>query len=222
MAQLLRVDFHCHTHFSKDSLSSLADLRAACRRRGIDRLVLTDHNSIQAGAEANALDPELFILGEEVKTTRGELLAAYVTREVPAGLDPLEAIERLRGQGAFISVSHPFDAGRSGGWKLDDLEGIVPLVDAIEVFNARCLSAQPNHAAARFAAEHGLAGAAGSDAHAAFEVGQASLCLPSFSNAEELKAAVRLGKPEGRLSPWWVHAVSSYARWKKIQISRKS
>jgi hypothetical protein len=33
--------------------------------------------------------------------------------EVPPGLTPHEAIRRLRDQGAFISVSHPFDTTRS-------------------------------------------------------------------------------------------------------------
>ena len=59
-------------------------------------------------------------------TTRGELLAAFVTEEVPSGLSPQEAIQRLRSQGAFISVSHPFDVMRHGHWDLPDLLEISP------------------------------------------------------------------------------------------------
>jgi predicted metal-dependent phosphoesterase TrpH len=86
------------------------------------------------------------IVGEEILTTQGELLAAFVTEEIPARLSPLETIHRLRAQGAFISVSHPFDGHR--GWQLEALLEIAPLVDAVEVFNARCIFARDNQLAA--------------------------------------------------------------------------
>ena len=63
---------------------------------------------------------ELIIIGEEIQTTEGELLAAFVEREIPAGLEPGAAIKMLKDQNAFISVSHPFDTMRSG-WKPDTL-----------------------------------------------------------------------------------------------------
>ena len=134
MKSSLRVEFHCHSRYSIDSLNKIPDLLKTAHKRGIDRLVITDHNTIRGVLEAQALDGELVIVGEEIKTTKGELLASFVTDEIPEGLEPLEAIHRLRKQGAFISVSHPFDLQRSG-WQLTDLMFILPLVDAIEVFN---------------------------------------------------------------------------------------
>ena len=80
------VEFHCHTIYSKDSLTTPERLVKACRRKGIDRVVVTDHNTITGARAAQALDPELVIVGEEIKTTRGEILAAFVTEDVPAGL----------------------------------------------------------------------------------------------------------------------------------------
>ncbi len=114
MSHPWRVEFHCHSRYSPDSLSSARGLIDAARDRGIDRLVITDHNTIRGALAAKALDPERIIVGEEILTQRGELLAAFVSEEVPAMLDPQEAIQRLRQQGAFISVSHPFDRARSG------------------------------------------------------------------------------------------------------------
>jgi predicted metal-dependent phosphoesterase TrpH len=212
---VLRVEFHCHTVYSKDSLTSPEALLAACRRKGIDRVVITDHNTIQGALAAQKLDPEMVIVGEEIMTEKGELLAAFVTEEVPRGLPPLEAIQRLREQGAFISVSHPFDRLRNGSWELPDLEEITPLVDAIEVFNARCMQAEFNKLAQQFAQEHGLAGTAGSDAHAAFEIGTAHLLLPEFSDAESLRKALPGAEVMGKRSPGWVHLTSMYARWRK-------
>ena len=208
---MFSVDFHSHTIASKDSLASPERLLAVCRLRGLSRLVITDHNTIAGAIAAQKLDPERIILGEEIMTARGELLAAYVTEEVPPGLSPRETIKRLRGQGAFISVAHPFDTWRRGHWELEDLLEIVPLVDAIEVFNARCMRPGANRLAAEFARQHSLAGTAGSDAHTAFEVGRACMLLPQFEGADGLRAVIRQGRVEGRVSPFWVHFVSRYA-----------
>src|SRR5688572_30023194 len=133
------VEFHCHTIFSEDSLTKPRDLVEACRRKGIDRVVVTDHNSIAGARAAQALDPKLVIVGEEILTTRGEILAAFVKEEVPAHLTPQETIRRLKDQDAFISVSHPFDEMRKGGWQENDLLEILPQVDAIEIYNSRCM-----------------------------------------------------------------------------------
>lgn len=209
------VEFHCHTLYSKDSLARIESLLATCRQKGIDRLVITDHNTLLGAQRAHELDPERVIVGEEIMTTAGEILAAYMVEEIPKGLPPHEVIRRLREQGAFISVSHPFDTLRSGGWKLPDLLAIAPLVDAIETFNARCISPAFNQAAQEFARQHQLPGTVGSDAHAAFELGRATLQLGDFHDAASLKAALGSARARTRLSSPLVHFVSTYARWRK-------
>lgn len=215
MADLLRTEFHCHTIYSKDSLTQPRDLIRAARRKGLDRVIVTDHNSIAGARAAQAMDPELIIVGEEIKTDRGELLAAFVTEEIPPYLTPQETIRRLRDQGAFISVSHPFDAMRNGHWDEPDLLDILPLVDAIETFNSRCFQAEFNTRAADFAREHGLAGTVGSDAHATFELGRAHLVLPRFEGGEGLRQVIRQGQPVTRLSSPFVHLTSRWATFMK-------
>src|SRR5512132_3155538 len=153
----LKVEFHCHTIYSKDSLTRPRDLVAVCRRKGIDRVVVTDHNTIAGARAAQALDPERVIVGEEIMTTRGEILAAFVTEEIPPGLTPQETIRRLKEQGAFISVSHPFDTQRKGGWKEPDLLEILSDVDAIEVYNSRCMLPRFNREARQFAEKYNIA-----------------------------------------------------------------
>jgi len=212
---MVSVDFHSHTIFSNDSLTRPESLIAISRRRGLDRVVITDHNTIAGALAAHALDPELVIIGEEIMTTRGEILAAYVTEEIPPGLSPQETIKCLRSQCAFISVSHPFDSWRSGAWKLEYLLEIAPLVDAIEIFNARCMIPAGNQRASEFARQKHLPGTAGSDAHTAFELGAATLLLPQFADPDELRIVIREGKVQGRLSPFWVHFFSRYAHLHK-------
>lgn len=211
----MRVDFHCHTSYSRDSLTTPQNLVRACLRKNLDRIVITDHNSIQGALEAYRLDPVHVIIGEEIMTTAGEILAAYVREEVPAGLSPQETIQELREQGAFISVSHPFDRLRKGSWALDDLLSILPTVDAIEGFNARCMTMDANQKALKFASEHGVPITAGSDAHAHFELGAASISLDPFDNANDLRREIKRGVLSGKQSPWWVHLVSQYAKHHK-------
>lgn len=209
------VEFHCHTDASKDSLTRPADLIKMARKKGIDRLVVTDHNSTAGAFEAQALDPQLIIVGEEIMTTKGEILAAYVTEEIPAGLPPQETIKILKAQGAFISVSHPFDRLRKGGWLEEDLLEIIEDVDAIEIFNARCMNPLFNVQAKAFAEKYDLAGTVGSDAHAAFEVGTSVMVLEQFEGAEGMRKAIKQAKYKTRLSPWWVHLFSRYASMRK-------
>ncbi|GJQ36207.1 MAG: hypothetical protein JETCAE01_22170 [Anaerolineaceae bacterium] len=177
--------------------------------------MVTDHNSIAGARAAQSMDPELIIIGEEIMTTKGEILAAFVTEEIPAGLTPMETIRRLKEQGAFISVSHPFDAWRKGGWKEADLLEIVPFVDAIEIFNSRCMDPGFNHKAKAFAEKYNLAGTVGSDAHGIIELGKSVMVLDPFTGPEGMRKVIRQAKFKTKLSPWWVHFISRYASSKK-------
>jgi predicted metal-dependent phosphoesterase TrpH len=214
--ETMLVELHCHTCYSSDSLLRPAELLAAAASRGLGRVAITDHNTIEGALQATALDPERVIVGEEIMTSQGELLAFFLRSPIPAGLSPVETIDRLRAQGAFISVSHPFDRRRSGSWKRADLAMIFGQVDALEVFNARALSMAPNHLAAEAAAQAGLLGTAGSDAHAALEVGRAAMRLAPFDDAEGMRQALTAAeKYRGRLSPRWVHLLSRWAVLRK-------
>jgi hypothetical protein len=211
----LLAELHCHTCHSKDSLMIPRRLIETARRLGLERLAITDHNAFEGAREATRLDPELIIPGEEIMTTGGELLAYYVQELVPPGLSPERTIEILRQQGAVISVAHPFDGLRAGSWDEAHLRRILPLVDAVEVFNARVGSAAHNRRAAAFASAAGVPGTAGSDAHAYFEVGRTVIRLPSFQDADGLRAALPAAEVVGRRSPYWVHLFSRYAVWRK-------
>ena len=145
------LELHCHTIFSKDSLFKPEQIIRICDRKGIDRVAITDHNSIEGAQKAKEISPERVIIGEEIFTSKGELLGYFMDERIPPGLSPEETIGRLRDQGAVISVSHPFDAYRKGAWKLADLLDIVEKIDAVETFNARCMSSSFNEQAQEFA-----------------------------------------------------------------------
>jgi predicted metal-dependent phosphoesterase TrpH len=143
-----------------------------------------------------------------------------VKETIPPFLSPQETITRLRDQGAFISVSHPFDRMRKGAWKRSDLDQIIGLVDAIEVFNARCFSQQENDEAAQYASEHNVLGTVGSDAHAPLEVGRATLLMQPFEGPDSFAEALKIADHDVRLSPWWVHGLSTIAKWQRKYLKR--
>jgi predicted metal-dependent phosphoesterase TrpH len=218
---LLTVELHSHTVFSEDCLMRPADIVRTCARAGIDRLAVTDHNTIAGARALAAAAPGLVIIGEEIMTTQGELLAYFVREEVPPGLSPAEAIARLRAQGCAISVSHPFDRLRQGAWQPADLAAIAPHVDAIEVFNARCIYPEDNARALAFAREHGKLGTVGSDAHSHRELGRAVMVLPAAANAAELLAGLAAGQCRTRLSSPAIHFTSRFAKnWKRLARRR--
>ncbi len=210
------VELHAHTIYSKDSLLRLEALPDICRARGIDKLAITDHNTVQGALQAARLHPMLVIPGVEIMTTGGELLAWFVQEEIASGLTPQEAIRRLREQGAVIGAAHPFDRYRGGAWGMANLLEIVDLVDSIEVFNARSLHNTDNTLALAFAEEHGKLMTCGSDAHIRREYGRAVMQMEPFASTadsflQSLASAARIE----RLSGPEVHFGSTYAKWAK-------
>jgi predicted metal-dependent phosphoesterase TrpH len=212
---MLTVEFHCHTLYSKDSLLSLKTLLDVSHRKGIHRIIITDHNTIAGAVLAKKMAPDRVIVGEEIVTQAGELLCAFVQEEIPAGLPYLQVISLLRQQGAFISVSHPFDSMRKAKWSHDQMLEIAPLVDAIEIFNSRCYRAEFNHKALNFAKQNRLSGTVGSDAHTAMELGRATMKIPSFSDTGSLKQALTDAEFKVSLSSPFIHFTSRYATWRK-------
>ena len=53
----LRVDFHTHTNASPDSLLKPETLVKTAHRKGINRVVVTDHNKLEGALRAKELDP---------------------------------------------------------------------------------------------------------------------------------------------------------------------
>jgi hypothetical protein len=215
MMELWNVELHSHTRWSKDSIVSTETVIDLCRKRGIHKIAITDHNTAQGALDMHKRAPDLVIVGEEIMTTKGELLAYYLQESIPPGLPPEETIRRLRAQGAVISVSHPFDRLRKGAWLEQDLLTIIDQVDAVEVFNARCLFSADNVRAVTFAHQHGVAGTIGSDAHCRAEYGRALTVMQPFHDAPSFLASLRAAQSTQRYSNWFVHINSKTAKWSK-------
>jgi hypothetical protein len=216
MGELWKVDLHTHTIYSKDSLTRTQALIDRARALGLNRIAVTEHNRLDGALRAKALAPDLVIVGEEIKTTNGEIIAYFVSEEVPKGLTPQETIRRLRDQGALISIPHPLDSLRRSAMGREQVLEVIGDVDALEVLNARCVRPADNAAALDLAREHGKLQTAGSDAHIVDEVGHCYLLLPPFDdNAESFRVALAAARPEGDVSAFWPHLSSTWAKVRK-------
>jgi predicted metal-dependent phosphoesterase TrpH len=172
------IDLHCHTNASFDSLSRPEDVARAAAERGLTHLVITDHDRIDGALRVRDAAPAglTVIVGEEVKTTDGDLICAYLERVIPPGMSAVETAAAAHEQGGLVGVPHPFDRFRGSLARSEQLAAMVPFLDWVEIHNARVVG-NGNESAAAFAREHGLPGVAVSDAHSILEVGVAYTAL---------------------------------------------
>lgn len=181
---------HCHTRASKDSLNPYDRIVPTLDARGIDRVVITDHDRIEGALRLHARAPDRVIVGEEVRTKEGpDLIGIFLTELIPRYTPLREACERIRDQGGVVYVPHPFDTRRRGGGEL--LDGIAGLVDVVEAHNARTFKPEVNARGEAWARARGKLLGAGSDAHTLEEIGTAHVEMPPFEpNRDSFLAAL--------------------------------
>jgi len=72
---MLRVDLHLHSHYSHDGKSSLEELIARAHECNLQRLALTDHNTVDGALALVRLPPHLAIAGEEIPTLEAAVMS---------------------------------------------------------------------------------------------------------------------------------------------------
>ena len=187
------VDLHCHTNASFDSLSSPRKVVEAAATRGLTHLAVTDHDRIEGALRARDAAPDglTVIVGEEIRTADGDLIALFLEEAVEPHRPARETIEAVRAQGGLVGIPHPFDKFRGSMLKDPRLEAMAQLVDWVEAHNARVVGGTGNERAQQFARDMGLPGIAVSDAHSVLEVGVAYTALDiDPSTPEGLLAAL--------------------------------
>jgi predicted metal-dependent phosphoesterase TrpH len=213
----MRCDLHVHSRYSgpatvpvlrrlvRECYSEPLAVYETARRRGMDLVTLTDHDSI-AGALELAGRPDTFV-SEEVTcfTPAGRELHLGVFDVTEAQHEALQALRRdleallayAAEQGIPVCLNHPFSAltGRRAERDLPIAFGGATLVET----RNGMMSERVNEHARRASRRARLASAGGSDAHTLASVGRAFTWVDAASR-EEFLAGLRAGLtiPAGR------------------------
>jgi len=208
----MKVDMHVHTCYSKDATLSLEAIIDTCRRRDLDGVAITDHNTIAGALALKEIAPLLVIVAEEIDTTKGEILGLFLKEEIPGGLTPEEAMAHIREQGGLIGVPHPLDRLRRSAMGRVALLEIIDELDFLEGFNSRVTFPSDNRSAQALAQAQGLPITAGSDAHTAYEIGRAYIEMPPFNGPEDFLENLAQARIVGHLTPPWIHIVTTWTK----------
>jgi len=212
---LIQVDLHVHTKHSSDALTSLEEVIEAVQRRGLAGVAITDHNSIAGALELQRMAPFTVIVGEEIMTTKGEIIGLFLQEHIRPGQTPAETIACIREQSGVVYIPHPFDAYRDSRLCEHVLMEVIDEVDALEVLNARVTLPAHNERARDLAQMYHLLGGAGSDAHTPFEIGQAYVEMQPFADKPGFLRSLASGHIGGSLSLPHVHLFSTWAKLQK-------
>jgi predicted metal-dependent phosphoesterase TrpH len=176
-----RADLHIHT-IASDGIADVVSILDHVAERGeLDVIAITDHERIDAAlaAQAMARDHDVgieVVVGEEVTTLGGHLLALWIDRPIRPYRSLRTTIKEVHDAGGVAIPAHPLvpyplcAQGRVLRGLLDDGDETVR-PDGLETFNPTALGRPWHDRVVRFADEHGLARVGNSDAHALDAIG---------------------------------------------------
>lgn len=164
----MKFDLHIHSTYS-DGHADVKEIIKAAKRRGLDGIALTDHDTMRGIPAARRYIKEqkldlILIPGIEVTTSEGHLLVLGVDKAPEKKKSPEETIERAHDLGGIADVPHPYHPFRHA-------IGRIPDADAVEVYNSKHLFGLANGRAKLEARRRRMSMVAGSDSHFADTVG---------------------------------------------------
>jgi len=192
---LLRVELHTHSIASDGALEPKEILSVAAAR-GCTGVAITDHDTFRGAKmalESADIRGTIVIPGIEVRSVWGDILVLCDSiPDVIPPRDPWELREWAEGYSCLVIPTHPLHPVRSSVGERRLREG-ASLWDAVEVWNPRG-PPWSNWRAERVAAELGLPGVSGSDAHVSREVCSAPILIDGdVSGAEDVLDVIRRG-----------------------------
>jgi predicted metal-dependent phosphoesterase TrpH len=164
----MKFDLHIHSNYS-DGRADVKDIIEAAKRRGLDGIALTDHDTMRGIPVAKKYIDEqeidlMLIPGVEVTTSEGHLLVLGTDKPPERKMSPEETIDAAHEMGGIADVPHPYHPFRHA-------IGRIPDADAVEVYNSKHLFGLANGRAKIEARRRGMTMVAGSDSHYAETVG---------------------------------------------------
>lgn len=196
----MQIDLHIHSKYSPDSLLKPETIIKVAKKRGLNGVAITDHNTLKGGVEALKInkDPDFeIIVGSEIRTEYGDILGLFLNEEI---LDHSfdNVVDEIKSQGGISVLAHPYR-------HYNTPEDIINRVDLVEGFNARSKQFH-NLKSIELTGKFDKSMTAGSDTHLYFEVGSGTVLVEG-----NIENSLKKGKTEieGKESNYYlVHGLS--------------
>lgn len=161
---------------------------------------MTDHDTVDGALrveEALAGSGPEIVVGSEVSSRDGHVLALFVTHDIRPGLSAEATIDAIHELGGLAVAAHPYSLAQGVG----DLAARLPF-EGVEILTGSPLMEMSNaRATARLArAPTPAAMVGGSDAHVAWAVGQVHTLFLG-TGAADLRAAILAGQTQRSTGP---------------------
>jgi predicted metal-dependent phosphoesterase TrpH len=167
---MIKLDLHIHSQYSEDGSGTAQDIIKILKKKGLQGMAITDHNSIEGSLNALKFATKDFLIipGVEISTNKGHVIALNIKEDIEKNLPLEETIEKIQHLGGIPIVAHVFRT--MSGINLENLKKIHSKLSAIEVFNS-CSDFGTNLKTAKIAKKFNLGGVGGSDSHIPEHVG---------------------------------------------------
>ena len=105
------ADLHAHTRAS-DGMDRAETMLAAAVVAGLDCTAITEHDQIDGALRAQSIAverglPIAVIVGSEVTSRQGHMVALWLTEPVPAFRSAAATVEAIWRQGGVAIIAHP-------------------------------------------------------------------------------------------------------------------
>lgn len=211
----LKLDLHVHTCYSPDAVTTLREVVAYSKKRGLDGVAITDHDTLRGALRLTQESEFIIIPGVEISTRQGHVLALNITTPIPPRLNLSETIHKIHDSGGIAVAPHLVAVGK-GGIGLGRVTKTLYL-DAVEVINSAAFPFfLSTYLSRKIATELSLPQTAGSDSHVPQTIGMAYTLVDADPEVDEIIWAVkrRMTTPIGRPVPWMM-------RLQKLAMSLK-
>lgn len=197
-----KADIHIHTIFSDGLMSPEALVEFVLFKTDLDVIAVTDHDTI-AGARVAQAYVEYFkgtfrplevIVGTEVTSADGDILALYVEDDIPSGLPATETVDLIHQQGGLAIAAHPYSHSPLL-LRIDGMKGVQRLIESVPFDGVEVRNGTPTELFSNWITTYQnrrwekRSETGGSDGHYLPTVGKAHTCF-SGSTAQDLRQAI--------------------------------
>lgn len=213
-----KADLHIHTTHSIDGTARVEEvLEHVATHTDLRVIAITDHDEINGALKARKLAGTYgieVIVGEEISTAQGHMLALFIEQRVSPGMSVADSIAAVHAQGGLCIAAHPYGwAVPSLGWhglrkrsRGTDREWSL---DGIEVFNASLWLPSNNMTAHSVCKTLGLALCGGSDSHQLSTIGLGYTLFPG-TTANDVYRAIQARQTQAGGVQWGVYRTTEY------------